>query len=225
MLNSKSLPTLVFVLSCSQMLFANVDDISVEELLKYSVQELLTVTVASKREETIYNAPAVLSVTSDKEIGLFNDRNLKQTLSRMPGIYTGGSFYLWPQNMASVRGDLQYQNNHTLILVNGRPARESHDGGKNHPFYLNFPVESLQRVEVIRGPGSVLYGSNAFTAVINLKLKEAPDTPTLQVDASAGSFGHKNAVVHGGAKSGDFGFYTALRLENIEGWPYEGTDE
>ncbi|PCJ29947.1 MAG: hypothetical protein COA99_18940 [Moraxellaceae bacterium] len=225
MLNSKLLPVLLFFLYCSQTLFANDDDLSVEELLTYSVQKLLTVTVASKREESVYDAPAVLSLTSDKEIALFNDRNLRQTLNRMPGVYTGGSFHLWPQNTASVRGDFQYQNNRTLVLINGRPARESHDGGKNHPFYLNFPIEILQQVEVIRGPGSVLYGSNAFNSVINLKLKDAPDQPMLTMRASKGSFGYTNVVIHGGTSSGDFGMYTALRLENIDGWPYQATDE
>jgi outer membrane receptor protein involved in Fe transport len=196
-------------------------------LTELSFADLLNVriSVASKRQEPSGDAPSVVAVSSSDEIKVFGDRNLRQTLSRMPGLYTGSSWFLWPQNTVSLRGDQQYQNRHTLLLINGRPARESHDGGKSHPIYLNFPVESLQRVEVIRGPGSVLYGTNAFTGVINLSLKEPPDEPTLQAQVRGGSFGHFDAAVHGGAKAGDFGFYGATRLMRAEGWNYPATDE
>jgi len=71
--------------------------------------------------------------------------------------------------MAGVRGDIQSQlSNHILVLLNGRPVRESLLGGLNFPFFSAFPVEMIERKELVRGPGSVLYGTNAYSGIVNV---------------------------------------------------------
>ena len=76
-------------------------------------------------------------------------------------------------NVPAVRGDLPtHTNNHTLLLINGRPVRESNSGGWNFPVYMAYPIDMIERIEFVRGPGSVLYGTNAYTGVINVITKE-----------------------------------------------------
>lgn len=99
-------------------------DMSIEELLE------IEVSVASKKPESTVEAPGIVVVVPKDEIELYGDRNLHQLLQRQPGVYTRGS-YLYPHNMASFRGDMPtHLDLHTLLLINGRPIRNSSYGGK-----------------------------------------------------------------------------------------------
>ena len=76
------------------------------------------------------------------------------------------------QGALTMRGDATLgANNHILVLVNGRPIQESTHGGMIHPFLRSFPLASVKQIEIIRGPGSVLYGTNAYVGVINVITK------------------------------------------------------
>ena len=55
-----------------------------------------------------------------------------------------------------------------LILINSRPIREIQEGGNSSELLNTFPISIIEKIEVIRGPGSVLYGSDAFSGVINI---------------------------------------------------------
>ncbi len=139
-----------------------------DELLEL---EQLLVTTASKSAERIADAPGVVSVISAEDIRNFGARNLLEVLDRAPATYGIGS-YLYPQNVLSIRGDvLTHFDNHVLLLFDGRPVRESIYGGLNAAIYTSFPVEAIERIEVIRGPGSVLYGTNAYAGVVNVITK------------------------------------------------------
>ena len=76
--------------------------------------------------------------------------------------------------MVAARGDqTQINGGHILFLINGRPTREVLEGGIVSDLLEAFPVGILERIEVIKGPGSVLYGSDAFSAVVNLITQKA----------------------------------------------------
>jgi outer membrane receptor protein involved in Fe transport len=129
-----------------------------------SLEQLLTikVTTPSKRAETPVEAPGVFSVITADEIAGFGANSLFDVLERAPSVQTLGSS-LFPRNLAVMRGDLRSLfDDHVLILFDGRPIRESINGGVDSPFFTAFPVEMIERIEIVRGPGSVLYGTNAF---------------------------------------------------------------
>jgi len=111
---------------------------------------------------------------------------------------------------------------HTLILFNGRPIRESAQG-LNVNMYKTFPLSTLESVELIRGPGSVLYGSNAFTGVVNLKPR-IPEKNEMSVSSMIGSYGYYESDVTAGGKSGEVGYMTAFRVAGQQGYPYNMTD-
>lgn len=142
------------------------DDMSLEDLLSV---EIVT---ASKKAESLSDAPGVVTVITAGEIRAFGATNLMDALQRVPGLQPISS-HLFVQNVASMRGDLMtHTDNHVLILLDGRPVREGLLGGTNSPVYTGFPIDMIERVEVIRGPGSVLYGTNAFTGVVNIITKK-----------------------------------------------------
>jgi outer membrane receptor for ferrienterochelin and colicins len=146
-----------------------------DDLLALDLASLLEVKVitASKSSETLSDAPGVIAVVGRDELRRFGGMTLREALERVPGL-TGASSYFTDRSLVAVRGDLTKANGgHMLILVNGRPSREVLEGGLVSDLLESFPVNILERIEVIKGPGSVLYGSNAFSAVVNLIVQKA----------------------------------------------------
>ena len=200
-------------------------DHDAKDLFEMDIEELMQIeiTVASKKAEPIIEAPSIVSVVERDEFITYGDRNLQQLLQRQPSIYTRDSF-IYSDNLAGFRGDMTtHADTHTLLLFNGRPIRESGQG-QNVSMYTTFPLAALGSVELVRGPGSVLYGSNAFTGVINLKSRPIPESTEFAVSTMAGSFGHFDTTVSGGGRSGDLGFVTDLQTITEQGYPYGLTD-
>ncbi|MBN1359972.1 MAG: TonB-dependent receptor [Sedimentisphaerales bacterium] len=197
-----------------------------DDIANMDIEELLNVeiSVASKKAEPLTEAPGIVSVIPTDEITLYGDRNLHQLLQRQASVYTRGS-YMYPNNLASFRGDMPtHLDIHTLILLNGRPIRESGFGGVNFPVYMAFPMTALDSVELIRGPGSVLYGTNAFTGVVNLRSRRVPKETQVSVAALGGSYGYHDATVSLGGRSGALGYVTDVRVAGQDGYAYALTD-
>jgi outer membrane receptor protein involved in Fe transport len=190
-----------------------------------TIEELLDVkiSVASKIEENPIDAPGIVSVVPREEFELYGDRDLFQLLQRQPSIYTRRSF-VFADNIAAFRGDMATHGEyHTLLLLNGRPIRES-ALGYSFPVYMAFPIDALSSVELIRGPGSVLYGTNAFTGVVNLRTRPVPETSQWSLKQLIGSYGYYDTTVTGAGKIGDTGYVTSFRNFGRQGQSYRMTD-
>lgn len=139
-------------------------ELTPEQVAELSFEELMqVVTVASKREESVQDAPGIVSVITKEEIRRFGAMTLHELLNQMPSVYAIGTFGTL-HNLLSIRGDnFAHWNTRVLLLINGRPFRETTLGGSDATFLVSFPVDVIERVELIRGPGSVLYGTNAYT--------------------------------------------------------------
>jgi len=213
---------LLCLLSFTTQIFAESNETS--ELLEMSLEQLLEldVSVASKKSESMYEAPGVIVVVPRDEFVAYGDRDLHQLLQRQPSVYTRDA-YPYSDNLTGFRGDMGTVTDiHTLILFNGRPIRESAQG-LNVNIYKTLPLSTLESVELIRGPGSVLYGSNAFTGVINLKTR-VPDQNEVTFSTMAGSYGYYKSDVTAEGKAGEFGYITALQVVGQQGYPYDMTD-
>ncbi|MBN1845563.1 MAG: TonB-dependent receptor [Sedimentisphaerales bacterium] len=194
-------------------------------LIYKDLEELLTIeiSVASKKSEPLYEAPGVVVVVPRSEFEIYGDRNLFQLMQRQPSIYARSS-QVYSDNDASFRGNMPtHAGYHSLILFNGRPIRDSAQC-INANTYMSFPLEALESVELIRGPGSVLYGTNAFSGVVNLKTRAVPEQPTLAVSGLAGSYGYYQTTVSGGGRFGELGFFGAARTTGQHGYRYRLTD-
>jgi outer membrane receptor for ferrienterochelin and colicins len=165
--------------------YASVDE-ELYALIAMEPDELLTVVVASKRKENWEKAPGVITVVTKKDIQSYGANNLHDVLIRLPNVYTFGNT-IFRDNVVSIRGQsFTNTDNHVLILLNGRPFRESHIGGINMPVYKGIPLESIEQLEVIRGPNSVLYGANAFSGVINIITLNPKNNPENEITGGWG---------------------------------------
>jgi len=102
----------------------------------------------------------------------FGGNTLSDVLQRVPSLAFATGFFQ-DRSIISVRGDqFKVTSGHVLLLLNGRPVRESMEGGVTSEMFESFPIGIIERIEVVRGPGSVLYGSNAFSGIINIITKD-----------------------------------------------------
>jgi outer membrane receptor protein involved in Fe transport len=188
-------------------------------------EEESKVVTASKKEEKLQDTPGVVAVITAEDIRRFGARNLRDVLDRAPSLYTlNGTLY--PSNVVSIRGDTQTQaDSHVLWLVDGRPMREVAFGGVNFPLLTSYPVDLVDHLEIVRGPGSVLYGSNAYTGIINIITKKVPEREAT-VRGGGGSYNTTYGAFSGGVPLNDQGSVTgAGRYFRSAGWRYSATDE
>ncbi|MCP5105582.1 MAG: TonB-dependent receptor plug domain-containing protein [bacterium] len=178
------------------------------------------ITTASKKAEKSSDAPGVVSVITAKDIKSFGVLSLVDILQRVPGLQPVGS-HLFVQNVASIRGDLlTHSDNHVLLLLNGRPLREGANGGVNSPVYTTFPVEMIERIEIVRGPGSVLYGTNAYAGVINIITKSAPKMFKIHASVGGGSLGGVMGTFSAGLTTGELKVNVSAQYFKEDGWDF-----
>ncbi|QSZ42414.1 TonB-dependent receptor [Sulfurimonas aquatica] len=183
---------LLLTLLASSVLVANQQD----DLEMLSLEELMNVpiTTVSKRQESQHLAAGVVTIISASEIKQFGARHLRDVLDRVVGVQVLGS-HQDPHSKTSMRGfNSSHHEGHTLILLNGRPVRQATDGGLNSDFYLGFPLNVIDHIEVVRGPGSVIHGTNAVAGVVNIITKNAKEAISeTRVDLGYGSFNRTQA--------------------------------
>jgi outer membrane receptor protein involved in Fe transport len=184
--------------------FAQEEPVLNDSLFNLSLEELMNVevTVASKNAEKITDAGGVISVITREELDRFGGLTLRDALERVPSLNAIRANFLELYGVA-VRGQQVKSNSgHILILINGRPIREILDGSMSGDVFAAFPVDAIERIEVIRGPGSVLYGTNAFSSVINLVTKVSDENNGV-VSALMGPDGGVGANGQGTINLGD----------------------
>ncbi len=178
----------------------------------------------SKKAETLAESPGIVEVITADEIRGYGAKNLREVLERGTSIWAPNSLFA-PNNVTSIRGDLPgHYDTHVLILLNGRPFKDTHQGGLHHAIYTAFPIATLARIEIIRGPGSVLYGTNAYVGVINLVTKNPVDA-TDEVSALAGSLGTQRYEITNGAGSDQQSLYVGAMYLHDDGFDFSGFDE
>jgi len=188
LLNMKNI---IFIALLSFTFLKAYDDPS---LFSLSLEELMNieVTSTSKRFENQNLASGIVTVITSQEIKKFGARNLRDVIDRLVGMQVLSS-HQRPHNKTSIRAmNGAHQEGWELLLLNGRPIHDGTDGGFNFDIYLGFPLEMIEHIEVIRGPGSVIYGTNAMVGVINIITKDARKSINEStIDISMGSFNRR----------------------------------
>jgi len=148
----------------------------------------IEVTTASRYTQTALEAPAVVSVVTAEDIRLFGYRTLADVLAGMRGLYVSydrSYHYLGTRGFATP-GDY---NTRVLLLVNG--VRFNDNLYDQAPIGTDFPLDLdlVERVEFVPGPGSAVYGANAFFGVVNVITRDGRQMAGPQVSLEAGSHG------------------------------------
>ena len=161
--------------------------------------ERQVVTVASRYAQTLEEAPSIITVITDEDIRMMGYRTLSDVLRPIPGVYM--SMSKESRSLAWFRGVISSDNNKILLLIDGVPW---YDGVYNHAWLDEaIPLYNVKQVEVIKGPGSAVYGSNAFAGVINVVTYSAEDLDGGVVRFSTGSFARTEIGAMVGKKLGD----------------------
>ncbi len=156
-------------------------------LLFFEEEDLI---IATRHEIPVRKAPAIATIISAKEIRNMGARNLLDILRKVPGI--GISIAPIPvAHSIEVRGIKTLNSEKILIMIDGHSLNEAMHSSSTL-FFQYMSVEHIKRVEIIRGPGSALYGANAFLAVINIITKDTEDINGLQITSGGGSFNTKH---------------------------------
>jgi iron complex outermembrane receptor protein len=152
-------------------------EMSIEQLMDVEID---TVYAASKFEQKITEAPSSVTVISDREIQLYGYRTLADILNSIPGFYTT---YDRNYGYIGVRGFGRPgdYNSRILVLIDGHRMNENISDSVSVLHDFDLDVDLIKKVEVVRGPGSALYGSNAFFAVINIITKSGSDYDGLEL--------------------------------------------
>ncbi|MGR3220087.1 MAG: TonB-dependent receptor plug domain-containing protein, partial [Candidatus Anammoxibacter sp.] len=146
------------------------------------------VSIATKNAIKVSKAPSVITVITEEQIEHMNLRRLTDALALVPGfdIIQDGSFGRHDTNPRGVRDSLGSDKTIKLLL-DGHSLNMPFNGGFSYHFD-DLPLQNVKRIEIIRGPGSALYGANAFFAVINVVTKDASDIDGIKVRSGFGSF-------------------------------------
>jgi len=186
----------------------------------FSLDELFNIDVvtASKQEEPIWEAPGVVSVITAGEIEAFGARNLYEVLERTPSV---ANMFTLGVNQTSVRGgEHNSASLHILLLINGRPLRTSNGNFSINNTFSTFPLSLIERIEFVRGPGSVLYGTNAFEGVINIITKKDSQGKST-VAVTGGANATKGGELFTTYRSGDLHLSVAGHYLDTDGWSFE----
>jgi outer membrane receptor for ferrienterochelin and colicins len=206
---SRRLPLLFFF--CVSAVQAQEDP---DLALAYGGQELIS--LATGGTMPIQKAPAVASVITAEDIKSLGATDLDQVLETVPGLHVSRNGNQWLP-LYSLRGILTQFNPEVLMMVNGIPITSGFTGDRGR-MWGGFPLEHVARIEVIRGPGSALYGAEAVSGVINIITKDAGDIDGSEFGLRAGSFGTYDVWAQHGGQWGGFDAAVYLRLGTTKGF-------
>jgi iron complex outermembrane recepter protein len=201
--------------------------IFVSNLFSQSLSDTLdleeVVVTGSRIEISRKNMPVNVSVINSSQINAIQESAVLPLISRrIPGVFvnergvtgfgrTGSS----SAGNISVRGVGGVPNAQVLVLVDGHPQ---YMGIFGHPLSNNYVASDLERVEIIRGPASILYGSNAMGGVINFITKEQKkDGFSGSLRAGYGSFNTQKYMANTGFKKGKFRVFASFNHDQTDG--------
>lgn len=179
----------------------NLADATLEQLLQTPV------TSVSKKEQTLGNTAAAVFVIHPEDIRRSGAVNIPDLLRMVPGVNVARiEANTWA---ISIRGFNSLFSNKVLVLIDGRTVYS--------PLFSNvfwdqvdLPLEDIERIEVIRGPGATVWGANAVNGVINILTRSSRDTQGGLLSAGGGTEQHGVGTIRYGGPLGRAGSYRAF---------------
>ena len=154
----------------------------------YGDEEFISIATGTKK--AIHLAPSVATVITEDDIKRMGVNSIYEALESVTGIH------LYPSNLDrmkpnfSIRGIHTSENPQTLVLINGKRANYEYTGSRWEQF--NVGINLVERIEVIRGPGSAIYGADAYSGVVNIITKGIDSLSGQDFGIKYGSFNTKS---------------------------------
>lgn len=218
----KKMKTLISALLSLMLLFCIQNPIIATTTLNDTIPLEEVVVTGSKVELNRNLVPVSVSQISSKEIENTGEINILPTISLyVPGVFvternilgmgvsTGGAGYI------NIRGVGGSPNTEVLLLIDGHPQ---YQGIFGHPLPDAYVASDVEKVEVIRGPASILYGSNAMGGAVNIITKEPKeDGLNGNLNASYGSYNTQKYAGTIGYKTGKFEVFGSVNHDQTDG--------
>ena len=176
-----------------------------------------TVVTASKAAQSPLDAPNSTSIITDQDIRLSGITKIPELLRRLAGVdimETTGA-----QTEVSLRGFNQRLSNKVLVLVNGRSVYLDLLGATIWAT-LSIGVEDIERIEVVRGPGSALYGADAFNGVINI-ITKAPGEGGNGFNVGYGDHNTTHGTVYASGRDKELAYRISAGYDYLPRWSRE----
>jgi len=171
------------------------------DFTQMSLEQLLQIDVvsASKFPQKAAQAPSSVTVITAEEIRKFGYRTVAEILRSATGFY-----FTYDRNYAylGMRGFGQAgdYNTHILLMINGHRINDPVYEGAYVDFTFPVDVDAIARVEIIRGPSSSLYGTNAFFGVVNVITRTGQDQNSAEISGEKSSYGTLKGGVSAGVR-------------------------
>jgi outer membrane receptor for ferrienterochelin and colicin len=167
------------------------------------------VIAASRQREAVEDAPSSVTIIPAQELSALAYPTIAEAVRGVRGLY------VWDdRSYASVGfrglGRQGSYGNRVLVLLDGHPLNDNWIGSSYVGYDARTDLADVQRIEVVRGPGSVLYGTNAFSGVINLVTRDKSVPPGMQVGISTNLDAVGRARVRGDARFSGGGVWTSV---------------
>ncbi len=174
------------------------------------------VSIATGGQQNLRRAPAVATVITAEDIASMGAKNLDDVMQSVPGVHVSRTALSYLSSYA-IRGIYGNPTNpQVLLLQNGIPTNSLYRGDRGQSMGAP-PLENISRIEIIRGPGSALYGADAFSGVINIITRTAADSPGTKIGVRGGSFNTRDVWVQHGGNLGEIDLAAYLRLGRSDG--------
>jgi iron complex outermembrane receptor protein len=204
---------------CALLLLSGISTVQAQEAeedLALIYGDKNSISIATGSQQSLRRAPAVATVITAEEIAAMGATDIDEVLESVPGIHVTRTAIRYAPTYV-IRGIYNGTNNtQVLLLQNGIPTTTMYSGDKG-AVWTGVPVENIARIEVIRGPGSALYGADAYAGVINIITKSAADTPGTEIGMRAGSFNTRSAWIQHGGEIGAVEVAAFLRIGATDG--------
>ncbi|MFZ0449072.1 MAG: TonB-dependent receptor plug domain-containing protein, partial [Desulfatiglandaceae bacterium] len=156
------------------------------------------VVTGTRTQEEVRRVPANVTVINEKDIRDSNAKNVPDLLRTEEGVSVRDYYGNGKTVNVDLRGFGESSSANTLVLVDGRRVNAIDLSGVD---WTQIPIDQIERIEIVRGTGSVLYGDNAVGGVINIITKIPTKKTTLNAEAGLGSYGqHKEGVSLSGGR-------------------------
>lgn len=162
----------------------------------FALDSLLMMPVSSvaKYKQKQTEAPAYISIITRADIQTYGYRTMEEVLRAQVGFYSSDDRE-YPEVGIRGIGRPGHYNNKVLVLLDGHATNDSFSGGVRLGTAFGIDLDTIERIEIVRGPGSALYGARAMLAVINVVTRKGRDIDRIEVQGHAGNLGSKGASV------------------------------
>lgn len=185
---------------------------------KVEVLEELTVT-ATRTERLRFEVPASVTIITKEQIAQSPEKNLDEILRQQAGVSLArrNSIAVGIPIRLDVRG--VPGPNRTLVLVDGYPLNGS---GTGFVTFQSIPLEAIERVEIVRGPFSALYGANALGGVINIITKQGQGRPDIAIQGGLGTNSWYQAGIQSGGGNNKGRYYVNVDTRRTDNYYFSG---